>query len=50
MIKNIYFIFWLTKPQPNLHTGDTCLGPKGVPEYRFHCNEVNDILLNIKLQ
>ena len=28
------------KPQPNLYSGDTCLGPEpeGVPEQKFHCN------------
>ena len=32
-IKEKYFICWfiINKPQPNLHSGDTCLGPEGVP-------------------
>ena len=48
-IKEKYFICWLiiNKPQPNLHlelhlySGDTFLGPEGVPslaQYRFHYN------------
>ena len=31
-IKEKYFICWsIIKPHPNLHSWDTCLGPKGVP-------------------
>ena len=32
-IKEKYFICWfiINKPQPNLLSGDTCLGPEGVP-------------------
>ena len=32
-IKEKCSIFWLiiNKPQPNLHAGDTWLGPEGVP-------------------
>ena len=32
-IKEKYFICWfiIIKPQPNLHSGDTYLGPEGVP-------------------
>ena len=36
------FIYWLiiNKPQPNLHSRDTCLGPEGVP-----CSTVIKVLV-----
>ena len=36
----IFFWLIIIKPQLNLHSRDTCLGPEGVPWiywYKFHC-------------
>ena len=34
--KYVYFIGWLifNKPQPNLYSGDTCVGPTGEERFR----------------